>query len=134
MCEKVQICQNCQNSFGWFWKHKLSNLQLMSFIYKLNCIFEALFEWISHWFICKFGFSIDRNSKHYFDIFHILLTWNGRNLRIEHATSWCQNVPDLIYNETKTISQIWPLPQSASFTCVGSHILFIFINFTWKCI
>ena len=32
------------------------------------------------------------------------------------------NVPYFIHNEIKTISQIWPLPQSASFTRVGSHI------------
>ena len=38
------------------------------------------------------------------------------------GSSWCYNVPYCIYNKIKTISQIWPLPQSASFTRVGSQI------------
>ena len=76
-------------------------------------------------FISKFGFSIDRYSKHSFDIFHIFLIWNGCNLRLEHATlfilvSKC-SLCDLQWDKNNISNLTAP-----SFTRVGSHW------FAWK--
>ena len=59
---------------------------MLSYIYKAMLYFYALFGWISHGFVNKFGFSIDRNSNRSIYICHILLTKNVRDFQIEHAT------------------------------------------------
>ena len=64
---------------------------------RLNCTFDALFGCFRIDLFCKLGFSIDRNSKHYIYICHILLIGNVHTFSNLTSPSKC-----LIYSRWVT--------------------------------